>query len=307
MRRPMTRATGTPSPFWVHTALVAVQLAFASHHVASKIILRELAPGALSFLRAATAAVILLLGHLATRGVPRVPLRDVPLLALSALLGIAANQVLFFEGLARTTAINASILTTTIPVFTLIASLALRREAARVGLVLGIALAALGVLYLLGIEAFTIGGDTALGDALIVANALSYGIFLVVVGPLVRRHGALTTAVWLFVFGAFFVAPYGAPDLVEGAGAVSSSAWLLVAWVILAATLFTYVVNGWALRYAEPSIVAIYIYLQPVAASVLAVLVLGEHLAPRVVVAALLVFLGIYLVTRRKMPRPPST
>ncbi len=304
----MERATtrDTPSPLWVHAGLVAVQLGFATHHVASKIVLREMHPGALALSRASTAAVILFVVHLATRGLPRVPLRDLPLLALSALLGIAANQTLFFEGLARSTAINASILTTTIPVFTLLVSVAFRRERARVFTMLGVGLALGGVLYLVGLEAFTLGGETALGDALIVGNALSYGVYLVVVGPLVKRHGSLTTVVWLFAFGTLWILPYGAADLVRDAGAVDLTTWLLVLWVILAATVFTYLVNAWALRYARPSVVAIYTYLQPVAASLLAVFILGETLTPRVIVAALLVFAGIYLVTRVKRPRPDA-
>ncbi len=304
----MERATAEnePSPFWVHASLVAVQLGFASHHVASKLVLRDMHPGALAVVRAVSAALILFTVHLATRGLPRVPLKDLPLLALCGVLGIAANQLLFFEGLSRSTAINASILVTTIPVFTLLVAIALRREVAKLRTLLGVGLALSGVLYLLGVEAFSVGSGTALGDALIVANAFCYGSYLVLVGPLVRRHGSMTTVVWLFFFGALWVLPYGAADLAHTAAAITPRTWALVAWVVLVATIFTYLVNGWALRYAKPSVVAIYIYLQPVAASVLAVILLGERITPRVIVAAILVFAGIYLVTRR-VKKTPAT
>lgn len=223
-------------------------------------------------------------------------------LAGCALLGIAANQLLFFEGLSRTAATNASVLVTTIPVFTLLVSLALRREQTTGRGVLGIALALGGVLYLVGAEAVEIGFDTIAGDLMIVANAFCYGSYLVLVARLVRKHGSMTAVVWLFFFGALWVAPFGARDLVARAPAVQPLIWLGVTHVVLVATVFTYLVNAWALKHAPPSVVAIYIYLQPVGATALAVIFLDEVVTPRLVVAAVLVFAGIYLVTRRARP-----
>lgn len=297
---PMNPSTSPPSVLAVHAGLVAVQLGFATHYVVGKIVMREMPPGALALFRAATAALLLLALHLARRGSPRVPLRDLPMLALCALLGIAANQVLFFEGLARSTAINASLLVTTIPIFTYVTSLALRREVVTLRAALGTALSLGGVLYLLGAAGFASTESTIVGDLLVVGNSLCYGVYLVLVGPLVRRHGSLRVVVWLFAFGALWVAPYGATDLARTAGDLAAPTWGLVAYIVAVATVFTYLVNAWALRHAPPSIVAIYIYLQPVATAVLAVLLLGEALTSRVLVAALLVFTGIYLVARTR-------
>jgi drug/metabolite transporter (DMT)-like permease len=305
----MREATGpseapSPSPLAVHGALVAVQLGFASHHVVSKVAVAELPPGALAFTRASVAALVLFVVHLSRRGLPRVAPREAAKLAGAALLGIAANQLLFFSGLRRTEAINASVLVTTIPVFTLLVSFVLRRERATLRGTGGIAIALSGVLYLVGAEAVSVGVDTIAGDLMIVANALCYGAYLVVAAPLVKRHGSMTAVVWLFAFGALWVAPFGVPDLVAHAAAVRPAIWLAVAWVVLVATLFTYLANAWALKHAPPSVVAIYIYLQPVAAAALAVLFLDERITARRVVAAALVFLGIYLVTRQRRPEP---
>ncbi|HEY8429222.1 MAG TPA: DMT family transporter [Sandaracinaceae bacterium] len=297
---------GEPSLFWVHACLVAVQLGFASHHVASKVVLRELSPGALSLVRAASAAAVLFAVHAARRGLPRVPLRDLPLLSACALLGIAANQVCFFEGLARSTAINASVLVTTIPVFTVLTAIALRKEPASGRTLLGVAVALAGALYLVGVEAFELGPHTMVGDGLIALNALFYGVYLVLVTPLVQRHGSLTVVVWLFALGSLWIAPYGARDLVLEAPALGLGAWALVAVIVLVATVFTYLANAWALKHAPASIVAIYIYLQPIAAAALAVAVLGEAVTSRVALASLLVFTGIYLVTRRVTSAPPT-
>lgn len=301
---PQRMAPGTnarESPLWVHGGLVAVQLAFAGHAIAGKIVVRELPPGALSLARTLLAGLTLFAIHRLRGGALRVPPGDLAKLAGCALLGIAANQVLFFEGLARTTAINASVLVATIPIFTLLVALVLRKEQTSALALLGVGLALAGVVYLLGAEALTVGADTLLGDALVIGNSLSYGAYLVLVGPLVRKHGSLTVVVWLFAFGALWVTPYGARDLLVHAPHITADTWLLVAFIVLAATVFTYLVNAWALGRAPASIVAIYIYLQPVAAAVLAVIVLDEALTSRVILAAALVFTGIALATRARL------
>lgn len=289
-----------PSPHWVHAGLVAVQLGFASHYVVGKLVVRELPPGGLALVRATVAAVILLGWHVTRSGLPRVALGDLPKLALCSLLGIAANQVLFFEGLARSTAIHASLLVTTIPVFTLLTGLALRREKATGRAFLGVALALSGAVYLIGADGFSMSGGTLVGDLLVLGNSLCYGVYLVVVRPLVQRLGSVRVVVWLFAFGVLWIAPYGATDFARHAGDLRGETWALVVYIILVATVFTYLVNAWALGRAPSSMVAVYIYLQPVAAAVLAMLVLGETLSSRVTLAALLVFVGIYLVVRTK-------
>ncbi|MEC7522513.1 MAG: DMT family transporter [Myxococcota bacterium] len=292
-----------PSPALVHAGLLAVQLGFASHYVVSKIAVRELSPAGLALVRAAVAAAVMLAVHVGARGLPRVPWRDALKLAGCAALGIAGNQLLFFSGLRHTTASNASVLVTTIPVFTLLVSLALRRERATARGILGIALALSGVIYLLGAEALTLGPETVLGDLMIVGNSLFYGTYLVLVADLARRHGSMTAVVWLFGFGALWVAPFGAGALVADAPSVRGTTWWLVAYIVLVPTIFTYLTNAWALRHAPPSIVAVYIYLQPVGATALAVFFLDETPTPRLFGAAALVFAGIFLVTRRAASR----
>jgi drug/metabolite transporter (DMT)-like permease len=301
---PRQMAPGTnarDSPLWVHGGLVAVQLAFAGHAIAGKIVVRELPPGALSLVRTLAAGIILFAIHRLRGGALRVPPGDFARLAGCALLGIAANQILFFEGLARTTAINASVLVATIPIFTLLVALVLRKEETSGLALLGVALALGGVVYLLGAEALTVSAGTLLGDAFVVGNSLSYGAYLVLVGPLVKKHGSLKVVVWLFAFGALWVLPYGARDLYVHAPAIAPDTWLLILYIVLFATVFTYLVNAWALGRAPASIVAIYIYLQPVGAAVLAMIVLDEALTSRVILAAALVFAGIALATRARM------
>jgi drug/metabolite transporter (DMT)-like permease len=300
----MNTAAKDPAAFWVHAGLIGVQLAFASHHVVGKLVVRAMPPGALALVRACSAALILLAVHLARSGLPRVPPRDLAKLALCALLGIAANQVLFFEGLARSSAIHVSLLVTTIPVFTLLAGVLSRHEAATGRAFAGVTLALGGAAYLVAGEGVSWTASSLLGDLLVTANSLCYGVYLVLVRPLVQKHGSLRVVVWLFLFGALWILPYGLGDLSRTWRGVDADTWSLVAYVVGIATIFTYLVNAWALGKAPSSMVAIYIYLQPIASALMAILVLGETLSSRVVLAALLVFVGIYLVVRRGEPPP---
>ena len=299
-----TPEVGAPAPWLVHGGLFAVQLGFATHYVISKMVVRELPPSALALVRAACAAAILFLVHLVSKGVPRITKKDALALAGCAVLGIAGNQLLFFHGLARTTASNASVLITTIPVFTLAISIASGKERVSARGLAGIGLALAGVLVLIGLEALSLGSETMVGDVMVVLNCLFYGSYLVFVADLVKRLGSMTAVVWLFLFGTLWVAPFGARDLIEHAADVSPGTWWKVVYVILVPTLFTYLVNAWALRHAPASLVAIYIYLQPVVATALAVAFLGEVITPRLMVAAAFVFVGIGLVTFRRKPAP---
>ena len=281
----MTRAT--------HLALLAVQLLFASLSVAGKIALVELAPSALVMLRAGAAALVLFGWHLLAG--PPVARRDLPRLALYGILGVTLNQLLFITGLRYTTATNATVLGTAIPVFTLGVALLLGREPFGWRRVLGIALALGGALTLVGAERFTLAGR---GNVLILLNALSYACFLVLARDLVARYTARAVMAWVFLFGALGVATVGAPALAQAPlSALQGRTWLAVGYIILGPTLGAYILNTWALARASSSTVALYVYLQPVMTAALAWPLLGERPALRQVLAAALICGGIYVAT----------
>nr|MDQ3036917.1 DMT family transporter [Myxococcota bacterium] len=237
-------------------------------------------------------------------GTKPIPARDVLAIAGCACLGIFGNQVLFLYGLQRTTAVNATVLVATIPVFTVLVAIVLRRERAHVLSIVGVVIAFAGVLWLVGGAAVELGGRGALGDLLVLLNALAYAFYLVLVRNLVARHGSVRVVALGFFVGALLAIPIGAPSLIAQAPSLSPGTWALVIFIVLVPTVFTYLANAWALRFATSSMVAIYIYLQPVVAAILAWFFLGEIVSSRVLVTAALVFTGIWLVTRRRTPVP---
>ncbi len=287
-----------------HLALVAVQIFFGTWPIAGKLVLRVLPSTGLVALRiaGATIAFVLLLRVTAHRPIERKS--DYLRLALFSLLGVVLNQFLFVKGLALSTAINATLLSTTIPIFTLLVSFLLGNERPALRHLLGMSLAAAGVIYLVDPLAANFSRETMLGNILLIANTICYAAYLAISQDLIRRYGALTVITWVFVFGSIMAVPFGGWYLARTPLLnVGVMIWLAVLYIILVPTVGAYYLNAWALGRVAPSTVAIYIYLQPLVALALAPLLLGEQINSRTWLAALLIFAGVAIVTLRQRSR----
>jgi drug/metabolite transporter (DMT)-like permease len=284
-----------------HLALIVVQILFASSAVIGKLALRSVPPIALVGFRVAGASLLLVIlarmrGHL--RPIAR---KDWPLLLLSSALGLVFNQWLFVKGLSLTTAINSSLISTSIPVATLLFGMFLKTERATWRRFIGIALAGAGVLYLIGPNHGDFSAATRVGDLLIVANSLCYGCYIAVSKDLVKRYNALTVITWIFIVGNIATIPAGLFSLTQvPLSSIPLKVWIEVAYIIALPTAGAYYLNAWALARVPPSTVAVYIYLQPLIAFALATIVLGEALGIRAIISTLLVFAGVFVVTRRR-------
>ena len=287
-----------------HVALVLVQIMFGTWPIFGKLVLRSMSSTSLVGIRILGAAAVLILLQRKLGQLRHLPKRVLAWLVLSSLLGVVVNQLLFVKGLSLTTAINATLLTTTIPVFTLGVSIALGYDRPSIRHFLGIALAAAGVIYLVDPWRANFTAQTTLGNVLIVCNSLSYGAYIAVSRDLFRRYGALNVITWIFLVGAIVSLPIAAYAWSsEALGNISGVVWLIVAFIILVPTVGAYYLNSWAITRVPPSVVAIYIYLQPLLAFGLAPLVLGETWNSRTLVACALIFAGVAVVTIRSRSR----
>jgi drug/metabolite transporter (DMT)-like permease len=287
--------------FAPHLALIAVQIMFGTWPIVGKIALRALPATALVAFRVCGAAIAFLILQRTMGRAQTVRKRDYAHLALYSLLGVVLNQLLFVKGLDLTTVINATLLGTTIPVFTLLVSIALGYDRVSLRKALGILLAALGVVYLVDPLRADFSGSTTLGNLLIVANSISYGAYIAISKDLLKRYGALTVITWIFIFGSLATIPIGAFTLattpIQHAG---PGVWLAIFYIILVPTVGAYYLNAWALVRVAPSTVAAYIYLQPLIAFALAPLILGEKWNSRTWIASALIFAGVAVVTWRE-------
>lgn len=281
-----------------HLALVVVQLLFASLAIAGRFVLPHFPAGALVTVRVLGATLVLLALNIAT-GSSRVrDPRDLLHLAVLGMLGIAANQTLFLYGLRHTTAINATILVTTVPVFTVLGSVLTRREPASFLKFAGIAVAGTGAVYLIGPDRISLAPEVALGNALIVLGMVCYAAYFLYSKSILRRYSSVTVSFYVMFFACFGVLPFGIGAIQQMSfGEIGASVWIWVAYIVVFPTIVTYLLNLWALKRASSNLVAVYIYLQPIFTAAVAPLILtGEHVSLRTAVAGLSIFTGLGMV-----------
>ena len=287
-----------------HLALVAVQLFFGTWPIVGKIVLRAMPSTTLAAARVAGGAIAFLILSRSLKRIRVAGRADYLKFALYGLLGVALNQLLFIKGLSLSTVINANLLGTMIPVFTLVASVLLGRESFSGRVAVGLAVAALGAAYLVNPFGADFSGSSTAGNLLLVSNAFFYGLYLAISQDAIRRHGAMTVLTWMFVMANVVTLPVGLYSLRDVQLAnVEPHVWLALLYIVVVPTVLTYYLNAWALGRVEPSVVAVYIYMQPLIALALAPLVLGERPGPRTFVAAALIFAGVGIVTFKRRSR----
>ena len=284
-----------------HCALLGVQVLFGSLPVIGKVVLAVIPAVSLVGFRVGITALVLAVFQIARRRFWLQYREDYVKLAGISLFAVTFNQLLFIGGLSLTKASNTSLLAVTIPIFTLAISTILGTERLRLIKVIGIVLAAAGVIYLIDPRKASFSSETTLGDMMIIANSLSYGIFVAVSKETITRNGAFRSMMWIFIFASIVCVPLGIVSLSKiDITAVGTNIWFLVLYISVIATAGPYLLNAYALSKVNPSIVAVYIYLQPIIGFILAVIFLNEIVDLKFAVAAVLVFAGVWLTTRRR-------
>ncbi|MBL8751936.1 MAG: DMT family transporter [Planctomycetes bacterium] len=295
-----------PSALRVHSALLLVSLLFGANYPFTKQLLATVPVGAWVVFRIAAAAVLMLpLAAWLGRGHPWPRSRHWPLLALASLLGLVGNQVLFTEGLARTTPEHSAVVNACIPMWTLLAAAALGQERLGLGRIAAIVSALAGVSWLLGVDRILFAGASdagasLVGDLLTMANGMSFALHLVLLRQVGKGLSPWHTTALMFAFGTPMVACYGGTSI--DAAAIDAVLTPPAAWFalygIVGCTVVSYLLNTWALRHTHSSQVALYINVQPlVAAAVNAGMGAGLP-GHRFFVAFALVAFGLWLHVR---------
>ena len=292
-------------------ALILVQLIYASGVIVGKLVLPIVPAPVIVTLRMVIASAVFFVAHRAIHGsVPR-SAADWAKFALLGVLGGAGNQLLVLLGLTRTTAINAAILIPMIPIFTVIFGWMLRRDRPTALKWSGVAIAALGTVYLIGPDRVSLAPDVALGNVLVLLGMAFNALAFLLSKDLLQRFPPVTVAFCLTLAGLIGVAPLGASaaDGVQTAALDSRMLFWLVYLVVFPTTV-TYFLNLWSLRRVSPTLVTSFIYLQPLFTTAVAPLVLaGESLTLRVAAAGAAIFLGVglVLVAERRSTKTAST
>lgn len=231
----------------------------------------------------------------------KIELKDILRFAICGLFGVAINQLFFFEGLNLTTPINAAIVMTTNPILVMLLSFIIVKEAISFRKILGITLGFIGASTLiLSDGAIDLSSNNSTGNLFVFINATSYGLYLVIVKPLLNKYHPLTVLFYVFAFGLLFVLPFGYDDLtIVKWGTIPVNIYLEIIFVVICTTFIAYLLNSSALKTLTASTVSIYIYLQPILASLFAIFLGADFLDEKKIIASALIFSGVYLVSIR--------
>ncbi|MDN3641362.1 DMT family transporter [Lutimonas halocynthiae] len=231
----------------------------------------------------------------------KIEVKDYPRLLLAAIFGIALNQLSFFKGLSMTTPINASVIMVCSPIIVLIFSSFLLNEKATKKKLLGIFIGLFGAVLLI-IFGKDIGSasNASLGNLLVLVNASSYALYLILIKNLTKKYHAITLAKWLYLIGLFMVIPFGFSELsVVNWESLPLPIIYRIGFIIVFTSFMTYMFNLFAIKELKPTTLSIFIYLQPVIASSYALLVGSDSLNLIKIGSTILIFIGVYLVTRK--------
>ena len=292
----------------MHVAMVVVTFCWASNIVAGKEALSGFGDLALAQLRVLGGALLFAVLFLARRPSSlRLSRRQWMLLAWVALHGIALNQFCFIGGVARTTVAHAGLIVAVGPVMVLVLACLLRMEALTAWKFVGMLVSFFGVM-ILTIEKTSRGnGGYWKGDLILLAGSAVFAYYTILVKQIANQYDALTLNTVIFVLGALLMLPVGAPVVFKVAWtALRPTAWWALAYLIFLGTGLPYLLFAWTLTELAASRVAAFNYLQPVIATALGIVMLGEHLTTKVVGGGVLILLGVHLTERERAEEPSA-
>lgn len=227
---------------------------------------------------------------------------DFPRIIAASFFGIAFNMLTFFKGLSYTSPIMGAVLMVTTPMIVLVLSAVIMKERMENRKIMGILLGLAGTITLILYgKSMTNAPNAMLGNFLVFVNAVSYGFYLIIVKKLMDKYKAISFVKWIYFFGFLMVIPFGWNEFqAVNWTMVPYSACLKIGFVVLFSTFLTYLLNLLSMKELKPTTVAVFIYLQPLFASVFAIGLGKDELSWVKIGSAVLIFIGVYLVTQKK-------
>ncbi len=285
----------------VHIALTITGLIYGANYVIAKTVMPDyIQPFGLIVLRVFLATILFWVFHAIFIQEKIENRKDYRRFFFLSFFGVVINMLAFFEGLSLTSPINASIIMTLVPIIVLITSYFVLKETVTRTKLVGVTIGAIGAVLLLTYKGASWEDSGFIGDLLIVVNAIFYGTYLVIVKPMMMKYHPVTVVKWVFTFGFFLVLPFGFNELmIVKWKAIPIEIWGSISYIIVGTTFSTYLLNAWAIKNASPTIAGSYTYLQPVFASIIAVIFTGEQLPLYKIGFSMLIFVGVYLVSKK--------
>ena len=234
----------------------------------------------------------------------KVPPRDLLRIAGAALLGVFLPQITFLHGITLTTPVDLTIVNTITPILTMFVAAIFLREPITWKKAIGVAVSFGGILWLI-LQSVAVGGGASetkpLGLVYCFANSTVFALYLGICRPVISRYSVVTTMRWMFLFSFLLAIPFALPHLPETQwAALGTRHWWEVAFVIVFSTFVAYFLIPYGQQRIRPTLVSMYGYLQPIVAISIAISTGMDRLTVTKVIAALLVFAGVYIVNQSR-------
>lgn len=285
-----------------HLALLSANVIYGANYSIAKFVMpSHLHPSAFILMRVLTAAILFWITS-AIYVDQKLERSDLKNLLICAVFGIAANQLLFFQGLSHTSPIHAAIMMLFSPVLVVILSKFIRKEKFSVQQYIGLCISFVAAAWLVTSNTSKSGGEASVyGDFCVLLNALSWGYYLVIVQDMMRKYHTIVVMKWVFLFGCFLVFPFGIVDLLQADWLhFPSNIWWAILYVTVGTTYLAYILNNYALKALSPAVVSNYIYMQPILASIVAISLGKDEIDVVKISSTILVIIGVYMVSNRK-------
>lgn len=296
------------SNYKAHLALFSANLIYSINHFVAKGIMPEkINATPLVFFRVLGAGIMFWCVKFFIK--EKVEKKDLFRLMLCGLLGASCNQLAFFHGLSLTSPIDTSIIMTSAPAVVFVFSAIILREKITSYKLLGLSIGAIGAIGLVWYGQVTQGTSTFVGNLLVFLNVCFFSLYQVVVKPLMTKYHFITIISWVFLFGLLFLIPFGLKDVIYQTNyqAFNLNTYLIIGFIIVFTTFFTFLFNIYALKQVSPSVAGSYTYTQP-AISFIIVIILTLLFDNKTysgdiniikIMSCFMVIIGVYLISKK--------
>jgi drug/metabolite transporter (DMT)-like permease len=293
-----------PSRTRLYGLLALMLLIWSANYIFAKFAVREIPAGWVVCFRTVISGLLMwpIYRWVRRRSDPRLrrwTSKDVPRLLAVGVLGIVGNQMLFVVALSKTSVAHGSIVGCLSPVLVLLGSSWIGQERLTTKKIVGMLAAAVGV-AVIQFGHSTSGSARVVGDLIMLGSVGLFAAFSVLGKKLAGEFGTFTVNAFAFMGGAVFALPFAIVGLArEASSHVSLLAWSGVIYMSIFPSIIGYIIYAYALRYLPASRVSSVSYLQPIGATLLAVLLLHEAPGIAFAAGAALVLGGVWVAQMR--------
>ena len=285
-----------------HVSLLIANIIFGANNPIARVLMPEIIdPLALTFIRFSGGMILFWLVSLFFKR-EQVPAKDKFLLFCASIFALSFNQLPFFKGLSMTSSVDASIVVTMLPIVTMVFSALILKEPITQLKVVGVLIGAAGALLLIFSEQIEgLSSGNMMGNLIVFSATVSFALYITLFKRLIDRYHPVTIMKWMFLSATITGLPFSYTSLIATDFTTLVMAdWVKIGFVVFFATFTGYLLLPIGQKTLRPTTLSMYNYVQPIVASLIAILIGMDRLGYEQIISSVLVFSGVYIVTQSK-------